>query len=258
MQFILKSVLSPKKKKEKKRDLPVDGYGHQSEDAGAYRENRDELGDLAVERSERPVAVEHVGVIEGDIQGRHHGVRDAEVHQEVVGDSAHPPVSQHDPYHYQIAASRHRDHAGEQERPDHLPPPRKHELIPRFQIGVVSAVVIGIIVIPCRCRVPEVRRSVVRRQVVKALHHEYRGLSLTYVELQTNERPSLPRCFYPALLSYSTAAFARLPRSQFCVSSRCLSYLALKRAEPPPGAHNLHSLVLIVRYSLFFFPSSRS
>lgn len=125
------------------------------------------------------MAVEHVGIVEGDVQGRHHGVRDTEVHQEIVGDGAHPSVRQHDPYYDQIAASRHGDHAGEQQRPDHLPPPREHELIPRRQNRVVGAVVICVIVVPQRrCHVPEVRRGVVRRQVVEALHHEYRGLSV--------------------------------------------------------------------------------
>jgi len=95
------------------------------------------------------VAVEHVGVIEGDVQSGHHGVRDAEIHQKVVGDGAHPPVRQHDPYHYEIAASSHGDHAGEQEGPDHLPPPWQHELISQLQIRViVRAVVVGVVVGP--------------------------------------------------------------------------------------------------------------
>jgi len=57
-----------KKREKKKRDSPIKGYRHQSEDASAYRENRDKLRNLAVERSKRPVTVEHVGVVEGDVQ----------------------------------------------------------------------------------------------------------------------------------------------------------------------------------------------
>jgi len=168
----LSELYYSKKREKKKRDSPIEGYRHQSEDASAYRENRNKLRDLAVERSKRPVAVEHVGVIEGDVQSWHHGVRDAEVHQEVVGNGAHSPVRQHDPYHYQIAAGRHGDHAGEQERPDHLPPPRKHELIPRRQSRIVGVVVIGVIIVPqCCCHIP-VRRGVVHRQIVETLHHE--------------------------------------------------------------------------------------
>lgn len=129
--------------------LPIDRYRHQGEDASAYRENRDELANLAVERAKGPVAVEHVDVIEGDVKSGYHGVCDAQVYQEVVGDGAHPPVRQHNPYHYQIAAGRHDDHTSEQKRPDHLTPPRQHELIPpQLQICVVGAVVIGIIVEP--------------------------------------------------------------------------------------------------------------
>lgn len=72
--------------------LPIDRYRHQSEDTGANREDRDELTDLAVEHAEWPMAVQHVGVVEGDIQSGHHRVRDAEIYQEIVGDGAHPSM----------------------------------------------------------------------------------------------------------------------------------------------------------------------
>lgn len=112
--------------------LPIDRYRHQSEDTGANREDRDELTDLAVEHAKWPMTVQHVGVIEGDIQSGHHRVRDAEIYQEIVGDGAHPSMRQHDPYHYQIATGRYYNHANEQERPDHLPPPWQHKLITRL------------------------------------------------------------------------------------------------------------------------------
>lgn len=131
-----------------KKNLPIDRYRHQSEDASAYREDRDELGNFAVERAERPVTVEHVSVVEDDVQGGDHGVRDAEVHQEIIGDGAHSSVRQHDPYHYQIAAGRHGDHASEQKRPNHLSPPWQHKLISRLETRIVAVVVIAVIVVP--------------------------------------------------------------------------------------------------------------
>lgn len=71
---------------------PVESDGHQREHTGADAEHRDELGDLAVECSERPVAVQHVDEVEGDVERGHHGVCDGQVDEEVVGDGAHALV----------------------------------------------------------------------------------------------------------------------------------------------------------------------
>lgn len=148
--------------------LPVNGYRHQGEDAGANGENRDELADLAVERAERPMAVKHVDIIEGDVQGGHHGIRDAEVHEEVISNSAHPLMRQHDPYDDQVAAGRHGDHNREQKCPDYLPPPRQYEFIPQLQVHEVSVVIVGVIVEKERRLVPKRRRRV--EQAAGALH----------------------------------------------------------------------------------------
>jgi hypothetical protein len=75
------------------------------------------------------VAVEHVGVIEYDVERRDHGVGDAQVHEEVVGDGAHALVREHDPDNDEVAAGRHGDHPREQNRPDDLPPPGQDELV---------------------------------------------------------------------------------------------------------------------------------
>jgi len=94
---------------------PVDGDGHEREDGGADGQHRDELADLAVQGSEGPVAVQHVRVVEGDVQGGDHSVRDGQVHQEVIGNCAHPLVGQNYPDDDEVAARGHHDHASEQQ-----------------------------------------------------------------------------------------------------------------------------------------------
>lgn len=108
---------------------PVQSDGHQREDTGADAEHRDELGDLAVEGSERPVAVQHVDEVEGDVERGHHGVRDGQVDEEVVGDSPHALVRKDYPDDYQIAAGRHHHHPRVQEHPQQLLPDRQDELV---------------------------------------------------------------------------------------------------------------------------------
>jgi len=109
--------------------VPVDGYGHQSEHAGAYGQDGHELADLAVGRAERPVAGQHVTKVYGHVECRHHGVRDGQVHQEVVGHVPHPLVGHDDPYDDQVAARGHHDHGHKQHRPCQLVPPRQLELV---------------------------------------------------------------------------------------------------------------------------------
>lgn len=111
------------------RHLPVDRDGHQSEHAGAYGQHGHELAYLAVGRAERPVAGQHVAEVDGHVQRRHHGVRDGQVYQKVVGDVPHPFVGHHDPYDDQVAARSHHDHGHEQHRPRQLVPPRQLELV---------------------------------------------------------------------------------------------------------------------------------
>lgn len=60
------------------------------------------------------MAVQHVDVIERDVQRGHHGVRDAQVYQEVISDCTHPFVGHHYPNHYQITTGGNYDHTGEQ------------------------------------------------------------------------------------------------------------------------------------------------
>lgn len=59
------------------------------------------------------MTIEHVYIIEGDIQRRHHRVCNTQVHQKVISNRPHPLVSQHDPNHYEIATRRDHDHPRE-------------------------------------------------------------------------------------------------------------------------------------------------
>lgn len=164
----------------------------------------------------------------------------------------------HDPYHYQIAASRHCDHAGEQERPDHLPPPRQHKLITRLQIRVVGAIV-GVIVIPqyrrrCRRRhVPRVWRGIVCQVLVcEALHRdgiarESLSLSLSfyfslYVE---RERPrNFSSLFFALLLQFN----CRLYWSSFVILLYAISPYFFLRVEFSAGIY-----VIFIPFSLRMF-----
>jgi len=104
------------------RNLPIDGDGHEGKYRSADRKYSDELADLAVQSAERPVTVQHVRVVKGDIQGRHHGVRNGQVHEKVVGHGPHPLVGQHNPYNDQISTRCHNNHTSEQQSPQHLSP----------------------------------------------------------------------------------------------------------------------------------------
>lgn len=89
------------------------------------------------------MAVQHVSVIEHDVQRRHHGVGDAEIDEKVVGDGAHALVREDDPDDDEIATGRDDDHAGEQEGPDDLAPPRQDELVRVLVVEVGEARVAG-------------------------------------------------------------------------------------------------------------------
>ena len=63
----------------KKNDIPVSRDCHKSEYTSTHWDDRNEWAYFAVDISEGPVAVEHVHKVEGDVEGGHHGVRNAQV-----------------------------------------------------------------------------------------------------------------------------------------------------------------------------------
>ena len=79
------------------RRLPFDRDGHQRENAAANGQDGHELWDFAVDGAVRPVAGQHEGKVEDDVERRDHGVGDGQVDQKVIGDCPHPPVGHDDP-----------------------------------------------------------------------------------------------------------------------------------------------------------------
>lgn len=103
--------------------LPVKGDGHEGENTGANGENSDKLADLAVKITKGPVTVQHVSEIEGNVEGRYHGIGDAEIHQKVIRHCSHSFVSQNDPYDNEIATGSYGNHEAKRDCPNHLTPP---------------------------------------------------------------------------------------------------------------------------------------
>lgn len=121
-------------------DSPIQRDGHQREDTGADAEYRHELADLAVQRTEGPVTVQHVDEVEGDVESGDHGVRDGQVHQEVVGDGPHTLVRKDDPDDDQVPSGGHHHHPRVQERPQELLPDRQDVLVELVVVILVGAV----------------------------------------------------------------------------------------------------------------------
>lgn len=59
---------------------PINGDGHEGKDTAAHGDDGNITGDLTIESAKRPMSIEHVHEIEGHVQGRHHGICDAQVH----------------------------------------------------------------------------------------------------------------------------------------------------------------------------------
>ena len=89
---------------------PVDGDSDKGEDARRHRTRRDELSELAVETTKRPVAVKHENEVEHRVEDRNKRVGNSQVHQKVIGNCAHALVTEHDPDHDEIPACGDRHH----------------------------------------------------------------------------------------------------------------------------------------------------
>lgn len=57
-----------------RNDLPIDGNGHQRENGRTDAEYCHKLWYFTIEVAERPVEIQHVGVIECDVQRRNHRI----------------------------------------------------------------------------------------------------------------------------------------------------------------------------------------
>ena len=59
---------------------PICGNSHQCKDGSTYWDDGDETAYFAIDISKGPVSIQHVDVIKGHIQRRHHGISNAQVH----------------------------------------------------------------------------------------------------------------------------------------------------------------------------------
>jgi len=107
---------------------PVDGDGHEREDAGRDRARRDELSEPTVAATERPVAVDHVDEVEERVEDRDQRVGDGQVHQEVVDDGAHALVRDDHPDDDGISARGDDDDEDERDDVDELELPAERVL----------------------------------------------------------------------------------------------------------------------------------
>jgi len=100
--------------------LPVDSDSHEGEHAGRHRARWDELSELAVEATERPVVVQQEDEVEHGVEHSYHCVGHGQIHQEVIGNCAHALVAEHDPDYDEIAARSNSYHGDKHRNERHL------------------------------------------------------------------------------------------------------------------------------------------
>ena len=110
-------------------DLPINGDGHEREDARADCARRDEHAEFAEGQSERPLAGQHIERVERRVEYRYQRVGHREVHQEVVRDGAHALVREHYPYDDDVSAGGHNDDEEKRDDVYQLDVPRENEQI---------------------------------------------------------------------------------------------------------------------------------
>lgn len=104
------------------QNSPVQGDGRHGVDAGEDGGDGEEVVKLAVEQPVVPLIVDGIGEVHHRVEGGHGGFGKSQVHQEVVGDGAHPLVSQDDPHHHHVPHHRHHHDEGVGDSPQgHLP-----------------------------------------------------------------------------------------------------------------------------------------
>ena len=99
---------------------PVDSNGHEREDARRDSTGSDELSEAAVSAPERPVVVDHIHEVKQRVEDGNERVGNSEVYQEVVNDSAHALVRDHDPDDNSISAGGDNDDEDEHDDVDEL------------------------------------------------------------------------------------------------------------------------------------------
>jgi len=108
---------------------PVQGDGRHGVDAGEDGGDGEEVVKLAVEQPVVPLIVDGVGEVHHRVEGRHGGFGESQVDQEIVGDGAHPLVSQDDPHHHHVPHHRRHHDEGVGDSPQGHLPRGLHELV---------------------------------------------------------------------------------------------------------------------------------
>lgn len=108
---------------------PVHSYRCHGVDAGEDSCDWEEVVEATVSLSKVPLAVQRVDEVDEGIESSHGGIREGQVHQEVIGHSPHALVSQDNPDDNEISKNRHCHHTTISQRPQGNAPRGLHKLI---------------------------------------------------------------------------------------------------------------------------------
>lgn len=108
---------------------PVHSDGCHGVDAGEDSCDWEEVVEAAVSLSKVPLAVQRVDEVDESIESSHGGIREGQIHQEVICHRPHALVSQDNPDDDKIPKNGHCHHATVSQRPQGNAPGRLHELI---------------------------------------------------------------------------------------------------------------------------------
>lgn len=108
---------------------PVHSYCCHGVDAGEDSSDWEEVVEAAVSLSKVPLAVQCVDEVDESIESSHGGIREGQVHQEVIGHCPHALVSQDNPDDNEISKNCHCHHTTICQRPQGNAPRGLHKLI---------------------------------------------------------------------------------------------------------------------------------
>lgn len=108
---------------------PVHSDGCHGVDAGEDSCDWEEVVEAAVSLSKIPLAVQSIDEVDESIESSHGGIREGQIHQEVICHCPHALVSQDNPDDNKISKNGHCHHTTVRQRPQGNAPRRLHELI---------------------------------------------------------------------------------------------------------------------------------
>lgn len=108
---------------------PVHGDRCHGVDAGEDCSDGEEVVEAAVSFPKVPLVVQGIDEVDEGVESSHGGIREGQVHQEIVGHRPHTLVSQDDPDDNQVAKDGHRHHPAISQRPQGNAPGGLHKLV---------------------------------------------------------------------------------------------------------------------------------